>query len=102
MDSVSEVRLWVESRTIIMLPTRVAIEIGQATRRVSPTMCGRAAWISAQSWDGVKAIHVCTDPKGNGHVDRYTYSGGQAERQAGPMSEDQKAERRSIIANNKA
>ena len=62
----------------------------------------RAAWISASSWDGVKAVHVCTDPKGNGHVDRYAYSGGGAERQAGPMNEDQKAERRTIIANNKA
>ncbi|MBX9244641.1 ParB N-terminal domain-containing protein [Actinotalea ferrariae] len=62
---------------------------------------GRAAWISTSSWDGVRAVHVCTDPKGNGHVDRYAYSGG-TERQAGPMTEEQKAERRALIANNKA
>lgn len=61
---------------------------------------GRAAWISA-NWQGVQAVHVCTDPTGNGHVDRYARSGG-TERQAGPMSEEQKAERRQIIANNKA
>lgn len=60
---------------------------------------GRAAWINT-GWQGVQAIHVCTDPKGNGHVDRYAHSG--TERQAGPMNDEQKAERRTIIANNKA
>jgi len=61
---------------------------------------GRAAWID-NGWQGVQAIHVCTDPKGNGHVDRYAYTG-HAERQSGPMTEEQKAERRALIANNKA
>jgi ParB family chromosome partitioning protein len=49
----------------------------------------------------VRAVHVCTDPKGDGHVDRYAYTGG-TERRAGPMTEEQKAERRALIANKKA
>lgn len=61
---------------------------------------GRAAWVTT-SWDGPRAVHVCTDPAGHGHVDRYTYAG-HTQRQAGPMSEEQKAERRTLIANNKA
>lgn len=61
---------------------------------------GRAAWI-LKSWRGPQAIHVCTDPQGNGHVARWVYAT-QDERAKGPMSEEQKAERRALIANNKA
>ena len=60
---------------------------------------GRAAWIN-HGWQGVAAIYVCTDPKVNGHVDRY---GTSTSTQAGaPKSEDEKAERRAVLANNKA
>jgi len=46
-------------------------------------------------------VYVCTDPAAHGHADRYptTLSTGRA---AGPMTEAQKAERREVIANNKA
>ena len=42
-------------------------------------------------------VYVCTDPAEHGHVDRYaaTLSTGRA---AGPMTEQQKAERREVIA----
>lgn len=64
------------------------------------TCPGRAAWISS-NWQGVQAIHVCTDLNGNGHVDRYSYGAGTG-RPAGPMSEEEKVARRTLIANNKA
>lgn len=41
----------------------------------------------------------CTSPKANGHRDRYASSTGRA---AGPMSEEEKAERRRVVTNNKA
>jgi ParB family chromosome partitioning protein len=46
-------------------------------------------------------VYVCTDPARYGHADRYadTLATGRA---AGPMTEEQKAERRHVIANNKA
>ena len=46
---------------------------------------------------------MCTDPDGNGHA-RHTYRGTTlpGEAPGGPMTEAQKAERRTLIANNKA
>lgn len=46
-----------------------------------------------------QAVPFCTDPKANKHRDRYSSSGST---NSGPMSEEQKAERRTLIANNKA
>lgn len=65
---------------------------------------GHAVYVRAKkNWDTgeMEAEHVlyCTDPKGNGHRDRYGQSTG---RTAGPMSEEEKAERRRVVANNKA
>jgi ParB family chromosome partitioning protein len=63
------------------------------------TQCpGRAAWITS-TWQGVRVVHVCTDPTANGHVDRYENTTARA---AGPMNEEQREQRRTIIANNKA
>ncbi|NYJ76519.1 ParB/RepB/Spo0J family partition protein [Allobranchiibius huperziae] len=45
-------------------------------------------------------IYVCTDPKGNGHTVADPY--GRTQPVSGPMSEEQKAERRAVIENNKA
>jgi ParB family chromosome partitioning protein len=56
----------------------------------------------------VQTRYWCTDPDGNGHKarwDRVTVSGGlngPGERRAGPMTDEEKAERRTTIANNKA
>jgi len=56
---VSGVSELVESRTTITRPTRVAIEIGQPSRWVSSTMCGRAATTS-RSWFWKPHDSVCT------------------------------------------
>jgi ParB family chromosome partitioning protein len=47
--------------------------------------------------------YVCTDPDAHGHVDRYPPPAGTGPgRPAGPLSEQDKAERREVIENNKA
>jgi len=46
---------------------------------------------------------VCTDPTGNGHH-LYSYSSSTSltgQPTSGPMSEEQKAERRTVVANNR-
>jgi ParB family chromosome partitioning protein len=48
-------------------------------------------------------VWVCTDFPGHGHAERYTAPGVTTTgRVSGPMSEQQKAERREVIAYNKA
>lgn len=56
---------------------------------------GHAAYIARSGWSGeFKAVYVCTDPKGNGHR-RITAAS------SAPMTDEQKAERAALIANNK-
>jgi len=62
----------------------------------------RRAWGTQEAT--VTTAYVCTAPDGNGHIPRWDSSGTASEsgtRQAGPMSEAEKAERRRVIANNK-
>lgn len=64
---------------------------------------GHAIWLDFQRWGnepGVQQHTVCTNPKANGHKDRYSDTGGASAR--GPMSEEEKADRKTLIANNKA
>lgn len=58
---------------------------------------GHAAFVEYSRWsdDGTRVVWLCTDWKGNGHGDR---SG----KITGPMSEEEKIQRREVIANNKA
>jgi ParB family chromosome partitioning protein len=90
-----------DNKTIRRL-TDLATLDGQARTPLTPedhaTCPGRAAYI-ARNYHGPVAVHACTDPATNGHVDRYATTAAVA---SGPMSEDQKAERREVIANNKA
>ncbi len=66
---------------------------------------GHAAYLSVDSWSTpprVRTTYVCTDPTGNGHH-LYSYSTGTSasgQPTSGPMSEEQKAERRTVVANN--
>lgn len=63
---------------------------------------GHAVWITyARFGDdaGVREHPVCTAPKANGHKDRYSTTGAVAR---GPMSEAEKTERKTLIANNKS
>ena len=70
------------------------------------TGCPGHAILVATGWDReVHTATVCLDPENHGHKPRYTYgTGGQTSSgaQSGPMTDEQKAERRTLIANNKA
>lgn len=57
---------------------------------------GRVAWL--RRWGGNKPTFGCSDPKIYGH--KPAHAGDKLS--GGPMSEDEKAERRMVIANNKA
>jgi len=49
------------------------------------------------------AEYVCTDPETHGHTDRWAaLGGGGTARRNGPMTDQEKAERREVIDNNKA
>lgn len=69
---------------------------------------GHAAFIDDRgSWrpmaERVAAVWVCTDFPGHGHAERYTALGVTTTAKiTGPMTEEQKAERREVVANNKA
>jgi ParB family chromosome partitioning protein len=64
------------------------------------TCPGRAADIAAgYGGQAPRAVHVCLDPKAHGHAST-TSSGSPAA--GGPMSEEQKADRRAVIAGNAA
>jgi len=65
------------------------------------TCPGRAAYIpQTYGQHAPRAVHVCLDPKAHGHVNTSTTSGSGTA--TGPMSEEQKADRRAVIAGNKA
>lgn len=73
------------------------------TPEAHATCPGHAIWLDFQRWGnepGVQQHTVCTNPKANGHKDRYSDTGGASVR--GPMSEEEKADRKTLIANNKA
>jgi ParB family transcriptional regulator, chromosome partitioning protein len=62
----------------------------------------RAAWVT-RNWEGLHIVHVCTAPTEHGHVARYEYAQGALNpTTGGKMTDEQKAERRTIVANNKA
>lgn len=67
------------------------------------TCPGHAAYVQRAYNAGTyeyRPVYVCTDPSGNGHTRHDPY--GNATSTGGAMSEEQKAERRTVIANNKA
>lgn len=61
---------------------------------------GHVAWVPEQAYRAPVAVLGCKGWSGHGHHDRYGSGGGAAP--AGPMTEEQKAERRELVANNKA
>ena len=77
----------------------------EATHRICPGHAG--AVIESTEDDGYEAAYLCLDPAGNGHV---TLDEGDGEhpgkpvpgQPAGGWTEQQKAERRRVVANNKA
>jgi ParB family transcriptional regulator, chromosome partitioning protein len=68
---------------------------------------GHAAFLSERSYgpvaERIRPVWVCTDFQAHGHAERHTALGVTTTgRVAGPMTDEQKAERREVIANNKA
>jgi ParB family chromosome partitioning protein len=51
----------------------------------------------------VEPTYLCTAPEAHGHTSRWDHSGSASTgRQPGPMTEEEKADRRRVVANNKA
>jgi ParB family chromosome partitioning protein len=63
------------------------------------TCPGHGAYINT-SWRGVQAVYVCTDWKANGHATRWSYS--TSTTKTGPLTDEQKAERKTVLDNNKS
>ncbi|WP_286219599.1 ParB/RepB/Spo0J family partition protein [Paraoerskovia sediminicola] len=67
------------------------------------TCPGHAAIIVRHGWNEQMTYeprYYCTDPTANGHEDRW--GSAYAEPKKGPMTDEQKAERREVVENNKA
>lgn len=58
---------------------------------------GHAAYVRS-TWGNVVVVYVCTNWRNHGHADKYA----TASPTTGPMTDEQKAERREVIENNKA
>ena len=79
----------------------------ELTAQVHAGCPGHAAFLRERSWgpvaERVTAVWVCTDFQAHGHAERYTALGVSTNgRVTGVMTEEQKAQRREVIANNKA
>lgn len=69
------------------------------TAQTHATCPARAAYLQRRYDETlVMAVHVCLDPQANGHTNHSASTGTLS----APMSEDQKVERREVIAGNKA
>lgn len=64
------------------------------------TCPGHVAWITPYAIP--EPVYGCKDWKKHGHHDRYDYGGHDSGSRSGPMTDDEKAERARLIANNKA
>ena len=65
---------------------------------------GRAAYVTTDYTGETVAVHCCTDPDNNGHVALYAPIPGTNNgtgQPGGPMTDEQKAERRELIRRNK-
>jgi ParB family chromosome partitioning protein len=87
-----------DRRTVKGLDELVDDKAKQITPAGHASCPGHAAYI-ANDWRGARIVYVCTQWPKAGHRDRYSSGGRPA---SAPMSEDQKQERREVIANNKA
>lgn len=96
-------------RALSELAATVETEPGTTLTAERHASCpGHAAFIDDRvSWrpvaERVTAVWVCTDFLGNGHAERYTAVGATTNGKVpGAMTEERKAQRREVIANNKA
>lgn len=82
-------------KTLADLVTDQGRPIAPEDHRACP---GHAAYVG-RTWRGIEATHVCTDWKAHGHRDRYNRNSRPV---ATPMDEKAKAERKTVIARNRA
>lgn len=88
-----------KARSLTRLRMSAQTEPGAVIDAAQHAVCpGHAAYVVA-GWDGLTVGHVCTDWKQYGHVDRY---GDDRPTTGGPMTDEQRQERREVIENNKA
>lgn len=89
-----------KSRSLTRLRMNPQTEPGTVIDADEHAACpGHAAYVVA-GWDGVTVGYVCTDWKQHGHVDRY--GDNRPTTGGGPMTDEQRQERREVIENNKA
>ena len=87
-----------EEKTITELSDLRTSEGERITPEDHATCPGRAAYIS-RSYPAWRAVHVCLNPKTHGHAKTSTNA---SQTTSGPMSEEQKTERREVVAGNTA
>lgn len=75
---------------------RVSIEVD-----AHATCPGHVAWVRSNYNGEPQTVYGCADPAGNGHTNWRSTSAAAAST-GGPMNDEQKAERREVVANNKA
>lgn len=85
-----------DDKTVKRLVSLVDTQDKRLTPETHAACPGHAAYVQ-RDWQGVEAVHVCTDWQANEHRDPHVGT-----RPVGPMSDAQKAERRTVIDNNKA
>ncbi|MFI5593511.1 chromosome partitioning protein ParB [Amycolatopsis sp. NPDC051758] len=86
-------------------PNADAADGTELTVGAHQTCPGHAAFVGSRgSWRPVAErygiFYVCTDVKAHGHPARYSYSSSMGAK-PGPMTAEQKAERKQVVANNK-
>ena len=103
-DAPRPVRLW-HLRPAAGDPS--GTELTADDHRACPGHAGEV--IVRRHWQDGTSVDVewwCLDPQGHGHTDRWDRpaggAGGGGARQPGPMSEQEKADRRRVVAHNKA
>jgi ParB family chromosome partitioning protein len=78
-------------------------KVNPPTEKEHASCPGHAAYVTAYYRSDPQVTYVCTDPKGNGHA-LYSWSGqtvAPSQQPGGEMTDEQKAERKSLIAHNK-
>ena len=92
-----------ELREIRMVKKNGDPKVNPPTEKEHASCPGHAAYVTAYYRSDPQVTYVCTDPKGNGHA-LYSWSGqtvAPSEQPGGGMTDEQKAERKALIANNK-
>lgn len=96
-----------EATSLLMLRPAAGDRSGTELTEAGHQSCpGHAGAVRIQQhWQEGPQLRVdyyCTDPDSHGHAPHYDSGGGGSSKPSGPMSDADKAERRTVIGNNKA